>query len=234
MRGLGKLYCGSSGHRKLIDRVCYEGNDGIKFEELSVFSIVQCVALKMNSTVPACCDTDPMSQSWMKAGRTSLFRRISCMYPSIKDMTNRSGSCVFHWGRPCRMNAGPADAVTAGLPCRPYSVLRGNKSATPPQKHAEFQALLDFDEYVRVNLSHGGIVENVRGMCNTITAKAFVPLQSYALEMPRSWASWLKQRLEAQGYSVITISLDNGTFSDVPRDRSRVVHMHRAQFSLIW
>ena len=172
----------------------------------------------MRTQTPAGCDSCNLSQSWMKAGRTSLFRQIRCFFPTMRHMSAREGPCVFHWNRKCKLMLRP-DHVDAGLPCTPFSVLRGDKTSTPPQKHKEFQALLDFVEYVERVAPHGGMVENVFGFTNKITNKSFVPGQWYALEMPVSRAAWLKGRLERLGYAVVVVKLDNALFCKVPRER---------------
>ena len=177
------------------------------------------MVLGMRTVVPVACDSLPLSQTWIKAGRSSLFRQINCMVPTIQDMHRRKGRCIFHWNRSCTLPMTRTHCADAGLPCRPFSILRGDKTSTPPQKHAEFGALLDFVDYVFANRPAGGLVENVFGMANKITANAFVPGQPYAVEMPASWAAWLKAKLESLGYSVICIKLDNTVFCKVPRER---------------
>ena len=174
----------------------------------------------MRTVVLGCCDPDLVSQRWMKVGRTSLFGHVKCCMGTVAELAARSGNCCFHLNHVYRMPLKRPDCAGAGIPCRPYSSLRSNKATTPPQRHHEFQVLLDLLDYVERVRPRCGFVENVRGMTHKITKAAFIAEQGYASTMPRSWALWLKQQLERLGYAVICIAVDNDVFGDMPRDRS--------------
>jgi len=172
--------------------------------------VAQCVA-----------DPKPLAQTWAMRSRSTLFQHTRCYFNTVEDMANRQGKCLFHPRMSCCKlpSISFPDIVVAGLPCKPFSLQRGDRSKTLPQDHESFQVVLAFLRYLDTSGAQGGVVEEVLGFGFKLSPQRWRPT-SFCMTMPESWAVWFKSQLEARGYKVRVLRLNNDFFSDVPRTRT--------------
>ncbi len=180
--------------------------------------VVLCQVLGANVSTRVCADNAELCQQWMKSGRLSYFERVRCMFSDLNEVTARKGTCHFHCQRTCTVRGGAPDIVCVGLPCSPFTMLRGDRASTPPQSHGEFQCLLDFIDYMRAVRPGCGFVEEVQSMKCAVKPSQFRPIPE-CQQLPTSWAHFLRSKLRELGYACEVLSLDNIYWNDVPRER---------------
>ena len=147
-----------------------------------------------------------------------MFSHVACgcLFNNIEAATSRRSFCHFHH-RECRIARRP-DGVIFGLPCPPFSKLRGNRGLQGAMDHPEFYTMHQALNYLEAVRPHGGIMEEVTGFNDNIADKHF-RITSWCIVKPMSWCRWFVEQLEAQGYWVVVLSIDNLSFCNVPRER---------------
>ena len=178
----------------------------------------QKLVLGICTTTQLAADSDPLAQHWLRTARTHLFSRVACgcLFKDIEAAIFRKSFCHFHH-RECRIARRP-DGVILGLPCPPFSKLRGNRGQQGAMDHPEFYTIHQTLSYLRAVRPHGGIMEEVLGFDDKIADKHFHST-SWCEIKPLSWCRWFVEQLEAMGYWVVVLCLDNLSFYNVPRER---------------
>ena len=150
--------------------------------------------------IRAVCDKRQLCKKWGMAGRTSLFHNVHCYFNSVKEMGEREGPCCFHpRNRICRIGGGATDCLVTGLPCAPYTQQRGDRHLVLPQRHPDFQCLLDLLEFLDENDVRGGFIEEVMGWAHKLHKARFIKA-SYCAVMPPSWAAFTENELKKRGF----------------------------------
>ena len=177
----------------------------------------EAVGVAFNTRVVA--DPAPLCKRWIQAGRPGIFRHIRCMLSTAAELTDRQGKCCFHTRNAlCQCPRQPADLLTCGIPCQPFSIRRGDRNMVSPQKHPDFETMLAVLRYVGRTRVHGGICECVMGMACHLPKNKWKPLY-VGQEKPYSWASYFEQELIALGHCVRVLKITNEFWCDVPRVR---------------